>query len=194
MRWLGHVLSSAWTNYYGDHLESANRVDRRPLGGEPSSPGLNNYISPGARCNTLNTTDRSGDDWFYRGRRGHKKLHVTWLVIKWRDMTCLIRCVSHDMHPGHRDQMNNSDSQAGMASNMRKIVWFFLLISLTFSNGSDPQPEQIHLSSTGKEMKLSDWKKEYFSLLFIVKCLSVRWLPRVIRNIVLTERELQNET
>ena len=61
------------------------------------------------------------------------------------------------MHPGHRDRMNNSDSQeAGMASNMRKIVWFFLLISLTFSNGSDPQPEQIHLSSTGKEMKLSD--------------------------------------
>ena len=52
--------------------------------------------------------------------------------------------------------MNNSDQEAGMARNMLKIVWFLLILSQHFSNGSDPQPEQIHLSITGKERKLSD--------------------------------------
>jgi len=65
------------------------------------------------------------------------------------------------MCPGYRGLINDSDSRKagmadGMASNMLKIVWFLLLICLHFSNGSDPQPEQIHLSSTGKERKLSD--------------------------------------
>jgi len=38
-----------------------------------------------------------------------------------------------------------------MASNLVKVVAFVLLGRLHFSHGSDPQPEQIHLSSTGKE-------------------------------------------
>ncbi|KAJ7374236.1 hypothetical protein OS493_007313 [Desmophyllum pertusum] len=36
-----------------------------------------------------------------------------------------------------------------MASNMMKFVSLVLLIFLHFSHGTDPQPEQIHLSSTG---------------------------------------------
>ena len=42
---------------------------------------------------------------------------------------------------------------------MHKMVWFFLLICLHFSHGADPQPEQIHLSSTGKERKAVKLKK-----------------------------------
>ncbi|KAL9953568.1 hypothetical protein ACROYT_G041005 [Oculina patagonica] len=32
---------------------------------------------------------------------------------------------------------------------MLRMIWFVLLICLHFSHGADPQPEQIHLSSTG---------------------------------------------
>ena len=38
-----------------------------------------------------------------------------------------------------------------MASNLAKVVAFVLLSCLHFSHGTDPQPEQIHLSSTGEE-------------------------------------------
>ena len=47
IRWLGHDL-----HYDVHHLEGANPVDRRSHGGEPSSPSLNNLISPGAKRNT----------------------------------------------------------------------------------------------------------------------------------------------
>ena len=42
-----------------------------------------------------------------------------------------------------------SGKEAFMSSSMRKIAWLVLLMCLQFSHGSDPQPEQIHLSSTG---------------------------------------------
>ena len=42
---------------------------------------------------------------------------------------------------------------------MLKIVSFLLLLCLHFSHGNDPQPEQIHLSSTGEEIKCVNRKK-----------------------------------
>lgn len=46
-----------------------------------------------------------------------------------------------------------------MSSNMLKAAWFVFLICLHFSHGSDPQPEQIHLSSTGKKRKVVKLKR-----------------------------------
>ena len=46
-----------------------------------------------------------------------------------------------------------------MASIMLKVVAFVLLICLDISHGTDPQPEQIHLSSTGKKRKAVKLKK-----------------------------------
>ena len=55
------------------------------------------------------------------------------------------------------ENITNVRQEAGMASNMMKFVSLVLLIFLHFSHGTDPQPEQIHLSSTGKEKeKLSN--------------------------------------
>ena len=50
--------------------------------------------------------------------------------------------------------------EAGMASSMLKVVSFVLLVCLHFSHGTDPQPEQIHLSSTGKEKNACQTKKK----------------------------------
>lgn len=40
-----------------------------------------------------------------------------------------------------------------MASNLRNTAAFVLLVSLYICYGADPQPQQIHISATGKERK-----------------------------------------
>ena len=50
---------------------------------------------------------------------------------------------------GNNLPVDMSSEKAVMLSSMLKIAWLVLLMYLHFSNGSDPQPEQIHLSSTG---------------------------------------------
>ena len=40
-----------------------------------------------------------------------------------------------------------------MASKMWNVAAFFLLFSLYVCYGADPQPQQIHISATGKERR-----------------------------------------
>ena len=56
--------------------------------------------------------------------------------------------------------MTFARNAAKKVANMLKIAWFVVLICLHFSHGSDPQPEQIHLSGTGKERKVVKLKHE----------------------------------
>lgn len=89
-------------------------------------------------------------------------------VMFWHPVIKLIRIMWHLPRPP-RERITNKPvdmhaAEAVMSSNMQKISWLVLLICLHFSHGSDPQPEQIHLSSTGnssfkyiKERKVVNW-------------------------------------
>lgn len=59
-----------------------------------------------------------------------------------------------------------------MLSNILKVAWFVFLICLHFSHGSDPQPEQIHLSSTGKKRKVVKLKRNENCKRHVICCLS----------------------
>ena len=70
-----------------------------------------------------------------------------------------VRCISRDKYPDHHacgETTNVVSVEVGkidMASNMWNFAAFVLLGSLYICYGADPQPQQIHISATGKERK-----------------------------------------